>query len=420
MDIEYDTFYKALRSALNYLYEPNQLRRSPLSAMLGVANRIDAPAALQRLLIDAIEKLKPASDDPAYASAWQMHDLLYLRYVRGYARDEVAGKLNMSERQLSREQRAAIDALAITLWQSDQWQSGPRQGVPDAKPQTSADAAEEANEPEEIGETDEASWVENLPVDTPAAWSITLQAVLDLLRPLLEQNRVHVRYEPDASFTDMFIPPNTVRQSLLIVLGWLIPMAHAAEITLIARMVGNNLEVVASIPAPAQMAQAARAPAALPPSMSVLQQLLEHAGGTQQVTTSAEQFAVTFSIPALARVPVLMVDDTPDTIRLFERYLQETRYALVGVTDPADIERLIAKHQPRIIILDVMMPEIDGWEILVRLRQYLDTRDAIILVCSILPLGDLARSLGANGFLQKPVLPQDLVQALSEQMARLA
>jgi CheY-like chemotaxis protein len=263
-------------------------------------------------------------------------------------------------------------------------------------------------------------WVEDLPIDTPAASGLILESVFDLLAPLLLQNRVHLKYQPDESFRDMFIPPNTVRQSLLIVLDWMIPLATGRQITLAPRVDGSTLVVAATIPFPAHLARNAFASDALPPGIGVLKQLLEHNGGSHKLETTATALMVSFSIPALAQIPVLMIDDNPDTIHLFERYLQETHYAFVGATQPAEIERLVARYQPRIIILDVMMPEIDGWELLVRLRQYQDTTETIILVCSILPLGDLARSLGANGFLQKPVAPQDLVQELNALSAHLA
>ena len=50
MDTDYDKFIKALRSALNNLYAPDQLRRNPLTELLGISSRIDAPAALQKAL----------------------------------------------------------------------------------------------------------------------------------------------------------------------------------------------------------------------------------------------------------------------------------------------------------------------------------------------------------------------------------
>ena len=50
--------------ALNHLYDPDELRRSPLTRTFGVAGEFDAAASLQRILTDAIEALRPAADEP--------------------------------------------------------------------------------------------------------------------------------------------------------------------------------------------------------------------------------------------------------------------------------------------------------------------------------------------------------------------
>ncbi len=429
MDTEYDDFIKSLRSALNNLFALDQLRRNPLIEMLGLSGRVDASAALQKTLIAGVENLKPDQDDPGYARAWQAHDLLYLRYVRGYSREEVAGKLGISDRQLSREQQAAIAALALALWESGQMGS---RAAPDFGPQRAeaATAGYEAETPpgpdestsarvesEGGDEADDASWIKKLPEDTPSAWSSTFHSVLDLLGPLMEQHDVRLRYEPNEALPDLFVPPNTLRQSLLIVLGWLIPAAQTRQVSLVPQIESKNLVVKTAAELDPARAQAATA--AGTPGVAVLKQLLDRVGGSYRVDSSPDRLEVTITIPALAQVPVLVIDDNLDTINLFQRSLQETRYALVGVSDPDDIERQIARYQPLIILLDVMMPEVDGWELLVRLRQYLDERNVAILICSILPLENLALSLGANGFLQKPVLPQALISRLDEQLALL-
>ena len=48
-------------------------------------------------------------------ASWLVYDVLFFRYVRGYAREAVANQLGISDRQLSREQRTAIETLALCL-----------------------------------------------------------------------------------------------------------------------------------------------------------------------------------------------------------------------------------------------------------------------------------------------------------------
>ena len=66
-----------LRDALNHLHDADHLRRSPLAALFGVANRLDTSLALRNILTGAIESLKPGDAGPSSSHAWQMHDALY-------------------------------------------------------------------------------------------------------------------------------------------------------------------------------------------------------------------------------------------------------------------------------------------------------------------------------------------------------
>jgi CheY-like chemotaxis protein len=127
-------------------------------------------------------------------------------------------------------------------------------------------------------------------------------------------------------------------------------------------------------------------------------------------------FAATVVLPAAEQVPVLVIDDNADTLHLIERYLVSTRYLFVGTSDPDQALALAEQTAPRIIVLDVMLPGIDGWELLGRLREHPQTRDSPILVCTILPQEHLALTLGAAGFLRKPVNRTTLLLALDRQL----
>lgn len=121
----------------------------------------------------------------------------------------------------------------------------------------------------------------------------------------------------------------------------------------------------------------------------------------------------------LPQIQVLVIDDNADIIHLFQRYVQGTRYSVVGLQDPTAVAEWIERIDPRILLLDVMMPGLDGWDLLTQLRLKQQLRRSAVLICSILPQERLAISLGADGFLQKPVLPQDFLNALDGQLARL-
>ena len=59
-----EQFLDYLRDALDHLYDPERLRRSPLAELFGVANRFDTATALQRILTNAIASFKPPTGEP--------------------------------------------------------------------------------------------------------------------------------------------------------------------------------------------------------------------------------------------------------------------------------------------------------------------------------------------------------------------
>ncbi|MCG8352254.1 MAG: response regulator [Chloroflexales bacterium] len=69
---------------------------------------------------------------------------------------------------------------------------------------------------------------------------------------------------------------------------------------------------------------------------------------------------------------------------------------------------------PDVVVLDVMMPEMDGWEVLQRLRANASNRDLPIIVCSVFDDPELARSLEASLVLPKPIGRDDILTALRQ------
>jgi CheY-like chemotaxis protein len=118
-----------------------------------------------------------------------------------------------------------------------------------------------------------------------------------------------------------------------------------------------------------------------------------------------ERNTVGFSLrlPRVPRRTVLLVDDNSDILELYQRYLQQRYYRAVSVQNGDEALRLASQLQPQAIVLDLMLPEQDGWEILQRLTNHPDTQAIPVVICSILRARQLALALGAAAFLEKPV-----------------
>ena len=78
----------------------------------------------------------------------------------------------------------------------------------------------------------------------------------------------------------------------------------------------------------------------------------------------------------------------------------------------------LARHlRPLAIVLDLMMPGQDGWEILQNLKADAATADIPVIVCSVLAQESLAQALGADAYLRKPVSREQLLVVLDPLLA---
>ena len=109
---------------------------------------------------------------------------------------------------------------------------------------------------------------------------------------------------------------------------------------------------------------------------------------------------------------ILAIDDDPQVIGLYDRYLSPQGYYVVPLTDPARAKQRILELKPFAVTLDIMMPNKDGWTVLTDLKSDAETRDYPVVICSIMEQADKGFSLGAADYLVKPILEEDLVHAL--------
>jgi len=127
-----------------------------------------------------------------------------------------------------------------------------------------------------------------------------------------------------------------------------------------------------------------------------------------------------FTVPVYQKTPVaapdrrliLAIDDDPQVIALYERYLAPHGYQIVGLTEPRQAVEQALRLKPFAITLDIMMPGYDGWQVLMDLKSNPETRNIPVIICSILDEREKGFSLGAADYLIKPILQEDLVQAL--------
>jgi CheY-like chemotaxis protein len=143
-------------------------------------------------------------------------------------------------------------------------------------------------------------------------------------------------------------------------------------------------------------------------------------GGELLVGDAGEReppFMAALLLPIIEPAQVLVVDDNEDTLHLFRRYLSGTRYQFIGLREPHEVIQAAGDLVPAAIVLDVMLPGVDGWELLGRLREHPATRELPIVVCTVMPQEQLALALGAAAYLRKPVSREAFLSALDQQVS---
>jgi CheY-like chemotaxis protein len=124
--------------------------------------------------------------------------------------------------------------------------------------------------------------------------------------------------------------------------------------------------------------------------------------------------AITLNLRLAGQRTVLVIDDNADALQLAARCLIGSRYTFVGSRDPEQGLLVAARVAPCAIVLDVVLPGIDGWELLGRLRTHPATANIPVIVATILPQEQLALALGAAAFLRKPLSREALLTTLDE------
>ena len=109
---------------------------------------------------------------------------------------------------------------------------------------------------------------------------------------------------------------------------------------------------------------------------------------------------------------VLVVDDEPGVIRFVKINLTLAGFEVVTTTNGEEALPLIASEKPDILLLDILMTPITGFDILVELRTF--SQLPVIVFTARNDIGAIAIKEGANGFIAKPFKPDELIKKIQE------
>jgi PAS domain S-box-containing protein len=122
--------------------------------------------------------------------------------------------------------------------------------------------------------------------------------------------------------------------------------------------------------------------------------------------------------PLAGQQQVLLIDDDPTVHDLVRRFLQKEGFHVVGAQTGQEGLELARKLRPSIIVLDVMMPTLDGWSVLTRLKGDAELSDIPVVMLTMVNNREMGFSLGVDDYMLKPIDRGDFVNTLRKYCTR--
>ena len=389
------TFNSLFRDLISRIYDRVAIENHPLAAHFLIAPdvKLRRADAIRQLILGEIEHLRPDGPEILWQSPeWRPYLILSKRYVEAEDPTDIARSLYIGDRQFRRDHSRALQALSTRIWENYF-----------AKVVDS----ENPNDPDSEEQQDFEFHPEQLDLRE------IIEGVVSLTSRRFESEQVRLNIELPAEALAVFTDRVVLRQILLSLLNYVMHLREEPVITLSAK-IDSGLSLSLFFEADEQWTSIQNDEQdtlefirKLSPRLPArLEEVYPQPG-------QAGHAEIHLLFGSAKPKTVLMVDDQPATLKMFQRYLSGTSLDVTGLSDPSLAVEAARQLQPTLILLDVMMPRIDGWEVLQALQLDPQTKNIPIIVCSAWGEPELARSLGAVEFLKKPIIQKDLLAALN-------
>jgi CheY-like chemotaxis protein len=402
---------RVLRDTLAHLYDPDYHPSSGLCPLIGCDSG-EGAIAVQAAIMRLIEDLRPDDDIPHSARTWQFFDVLHDRYVLKLTQEETGERLHMSVSSVRRAQREAEHALAQRIWDRHNQHSSTNSHPHDIIGGASPAGGEGSAHPDwqSLVQQNLASLHDGQsPVVVDVGKSII--DIVELEKPLTSSRGLDLRAEEAKQELIAAIHPSVLRQILVMAIGMYVEPGDTHEITIRSQQNYGRIQL--------QITGPPSTPGDIP-SHKMLEEMVMSQGGDINVVEEERILKFYFDLPAAGDITVLVVDDNPDTVYYYRRCVESTRYRIVNERQGRQVFSAFDTHKPDVIVLDIMLPDTDGWELLSQLHQYPSTRSIPIIVASVIKERDLALSLGATDCLFKPVEFERFLQALDQATSQVS
>jgi len=400
-------FVRHVKDALDNLYDPVHLQVHPLIDALTLRRlpRETGGEALRKLLWQAVDALKPPDSVPLHRPEWLSYRLLSLHYIQLFDQEAVQRDLGLAERTFYRRLQEAVEAVASVLW--DSYRAGG--GRPGERPQISGPAAD----PEHLARQKALRLIQDGRRQVVSLNDVASSAVETVL-PLFEQQGCSLALDVPADLPSTSADPAVLHQIVVNMLLGGIEVAAGRALALSVAHRGD--EVIWRVSGLAKGRSPEELVSLSPIALS--RELAEGGVGELWVDRDAEGAPIlALSIALIAPATILVIDDDADARHLLGRVLGVHGYVVQEAHSSEGVQAILSAAAPDLILLDVLMPQEDGWKLLQRLKTQDDTAPIPVVICSVLGQTDLATALGAAAVVQKPISEEALIETVGQVLA---
>jgi len=386
--MDFDIFENLVKDALTNMFDYAALEAHPLIDA-GIKSPPDFKGSrsdyLKSVLLECINSLKPDDIDfDFYSIEWRSYVILSQRFIENVSSLELAKTLLLGERQIRRSQKKAIRAVALILWD-----------------RFNAQKDTDSNETETNGFA--ISWeIINL--------NQIIQSIIGLFQTNFEREEIQVLFVPSQESLTVNSDRIILRQVLIQIFNLLIQKTNCRQIHINLNQERDAVSLQFYIPDDSFEMDSFLD--SLTSQDNMTRQWLHELNIQLEGRVSSSGFHLIVRFIDQEKKLILVVDDQEPALKMYERYLSKTNYKVFGLSKATKVLYTALELKPALILLDIMMPNLDGWEVLQSLRLNEKTKHIPIIVCSAWGEADLAKSLGADYFLKKPIIQKELLEIL--------
>lgn len=394
------TFKDEIHTALMHLYDPDFEFPAALYARLNCEQALGSRNVQEKILA-AIAEMEPGSDIQSGSRARRNFDSLYLHYNARMTQEEVANRLHLSVRHLQRTQAEAVHLLAGRLWASQTVATAIAATTSEEKPAQAIDWRTQAAQ--------EFSLLRDSAPNITADIESVIQSVLALDSFMVSAHGIHLEIGNLQSSLVTTVHPSILRQTLISAISALAPIIRSKMIKFYTALEGGRIKITLAGP----VVECSRLN-----TDDLTREILLTPEMSLESICKNEHIYLHIRMPVVGERTVLVVEDNLDMVYFYRRCTSGTTYNFHHITSGKDLFLAIETYKPDVILVDVMLPDIDGWQLLTHLHERAISRDIPVVVCSVVKEENLAIALGACVYLAKPVQPQRFVEALDQAFSR--